>query len=263
MDVLKYNREAWDAQVEQGNMWTMPVTPDEVAAARQGDWEIIVTPDKPVPRDWFPEKIDGSDILGMASGGGQQGPILAALGANVTIFDNSPNQLGQDQMVAEREGLTIHTVQGDMADMHQLEDASFDLVINPVSTLFVPDVRPVWKEAFRVLRPGGALVTGFCNPAIYIFDIAASDDRGELLVKHKLPYSDLHSLTNEERKRFSDRNEPLEYSHTLDDLIGGQLDAGFLLAGFYEDNWHEDGKKEVPLANYMNLFVMTRAIKLK
>jgi len=261
MDVLKYNREAWDAQVEQGNMWTMPVTPDEVAAARQGDWEIIVTPDKPVPREWFPEKIEGSDILGMASGGGQQGPILAALGANVTILDNSPNQLAQDKMVAEREGMTIRMVQGDMADMHPLEDNSFDLVINPVSVVFVPDVRPVWKEAFRVLRPGGALVTGFCNPAVFIFDVAASEDRRELIVRHKLPYSDLNDLNEEERKRFSDRNEPLEYGHTWDDLVGGQLDAGFLLAGLYEDNWHPDGKKEVPLANYMDMFVMTRSIK--
>lgn len=263
MDVLKYNRDAWDRQVEKGNMWTMPVTPDEVAAARAGDWEIIVTPDKPVPRAWFPEKIEGSDILGMASGGGQQGPIFAALGANVTILDNSPNQLAQDQMVAEREGLTIRTIQGDMADMHQLEDESFDLVINPVSVVFVPDVRPVWKEAFRVLRPGGALIVGMGNPVIYIFDVAASEDHGELIVKYSLPYSDLHDLTDEERKRFSDRNEPLEYGHTWDDLIGGQLDAGFLIAGFHEDNWHPDGIKEIPLAQYMNMFVMTRAIKPK
>lgn len=261
MDVKRYNRDAWNRQVEQQNMWTVPVTPQEVAEARRGAWEIIVTPDKPVPRDWFPKDFEGVDVLGLASGGGQQGPILAALGANVTILDQSPKQLGQDAMVARREGLSIRTVEGDMADLHMFEESSFDLVINPVSTVFVPDVRPVWQEAYRVLRTGGALIAGFCNPAIYIFDLPAAEDHGELVVKHTLPYSDIEHLSQQERQRFIDRNEPLEFSHTLDDLIGAQLEAGFVLTGFYEDNWYEEGKKKIPLANHMPMFIATRAVK--
>ena len=118
-------------------------------------------------------------MLCLASGGGQQGPILAAAGANVTVFDNSPNQLAQDRLVADREGLTIETVLGDMADLSAFPDARFDLIFHPVSNVFAPDVRPVWKEAFRVLRPGGSLLAGFMNPVQYLFDDIALE-RGEL-----------------------------------------------------------------------------------
>src|SRR5205085_1973198 len=101
--------------------------------------------------DWFPP-VAGLEVLCLASGGGQQGPILAAAGARVTVFDNSPNQLAQDRLVADREGLALETVRGDMADLAAFPDARFDLIVHPCSNMFVPDVRPVWREAFRVLR---------------------------------------------------------------------------------------------------------------
>ena len=254
MDVLAHNRAGWDKQVELGNEWTIPVCPEAIAAARQGQWEIVLTPTKPVPKAWFPD-LKGRDVLCLASGGGQQGPILAAAGAKVTVLDNSPRQLAQDRLVAEREALTITTVQGDMADLSMFPDASFDLVVHPVSNCFAPAVRPVWAETYRVLRPGGALLAGFNNPVVYIFDQELAE-RGHFQVKHALPYSDLVSLTEEERQRYVEQVEPLEFSHTLEDQIGGQLDAGFMLAGFYED--YSPGE---PIADYMPTFIATRAIK--
>src|ERR1700733_13652660 len=116
MDILAYNRAAWDHAVETGNKWTVPVGSEVTVAARRGEWSLVLTPAKPVPRTWFPP-LEGLDVLCLASGGGQQGPVLAAAGANVTVFDNPPRQLGQDRMVAERDGLTIDTVEGDMADL--------------------------------------------------------------------------------------------------------------------------------------------------
>ena len=234
MDIRAYNRSAWDHSVATGNRWTVPVGPDVTAAARRGDWSIILTPTKPVPRDWFPP-LAGLDVLCLASGGGQQGPVLAAAGARVTVYDNSPKQLARDREVADRDGLTIATVEGDMRDLSAFADASFGLVFHPCSNGFVPDVRPIWREAFRVLRPGGVLLSGFVNPILYAFDDAAATDRGELVVKYPIPYSDLTSLTDEERRRYTDKGEPLVYGHTLDDQIGGQLAAGFVLTGFFED----------------------------
>src|SRR5262249_22910863 len=169
MDIVAYNRRAWDRQVEKGNRWTIPVGPEAIAAARRGEWEIVLTPTKPVPRAWFPP-LSGLPVLCLASGGGQQGPILAAAGANVTVFDNSPAQLERDRLVAEREKLDIKTVQGDMADLSAFADGSFGLIFHPCSNCFVPDVSHVWREAARVLRPGGVLLAGFTNPALYIFD---------------------------------------------------------------------------------------------
>ena len=91
-DILGHNRVAWDKLGEQGNQWTVAYDPAKIAAARQGEWELYLTEQRPVPKDWFP-RLEGADVLCLASGGGQQGPLLAAAGANVTVFDNSPSQL--------------------------------------------------------------------------------------------------------------------------------------------------------------------------
>ena len=150
MDVVAYNRQAWNQQVAQGNPWTVPVSAEVIAEERIGRWAIVLKPNIPVPRSWFPDPLNGRDVLCLASGGGQQGPVLAAAGAQVTVFDNSPAQLACDRLVAAREGLTIRTVQGDMADLSAFADESFDLIFHPVSNLFAPDVRPVWRECHRV-----------------------------------------------------------------------------------------------------------------
>jgi ubiquinone/menaquinone biosynthesis C-methylase UbiE len=255
MDVPEYNREAWDRQVEDGNPWTVPVGPEVIEAARQGRWEVLLTETKPVPRAWFPE-MAGADVLCLASGGGQQAPTFAAAGASVTVLDNSPRQLAQDRFVAERESLDLEAIQGDMRDLSVFADRSFDLVFHPVSNLFVPEVRPVWNEAFRVLRKGGALLAGFLNPVVYVFDLDLADDTGEVRVRYKLPYADAKSKSEEEVRRQIERAEPLEFSHTLEEQIGGQTEAGFLISGFYEDRHRDD-----PIAAYMPTYAATRAIK--
>ncbi|MBN1180070.1 MAG: class I SAM-dependent methyltransferase [Anaerolineae bacterium] len=258
MNVREYNRSAWDRQVEQGNRWTVPVTGEEIAAARRGEWGILLTPSKPVPRAWFPPLV-GADVLCLASGGGQQGPILAAAGARVTVFDNSPRQLEQDRIVAEREGLEIVTLEGDMADLSAFADAFFDLIFHPVSNTFVPQVRPVWREAYRVLRDGGLLLAGVTNPVVYLFDCDLAEQTGTLKVAHTLPYSDAESLSAAEKQKYAEEGSPLEFSHTLEDQIGGQLDAGFVLTGFYEDRF-ENEEWDV-LGKYMDTYIATRALK--
>jgi SAM-dependent methyltransferase len=255
MDVRAYNREAWDREVERGNEWTVPVGEDVIEAARRGRWEVVLTNTKPVPRAWFPD-LEGADVLCLASGGGQQAPIFAAAGANVTVLDNSLRQLEQDLFVAERDSLSLKTIEGDMADLSLFPDESFDLVFHPVSNLFVPEVRPVWAESFRVLRREGVLLAGFINPACFIFDLELADRSGELRVRYALPYADVTSLSEEERERQIDRGEPLEFSHTLEDQIGGQIEAGFVISGLYEDRHRDDA-----LAAYMPTCIATRAVK--
>lgn len=258
MDIRAYNRAAWDREVERGNRWTIPVSETETAAARRGQWKIFLTPSKPVPRAWFPE-LAGADVLCLAASGGQQGPILAAAGARVTVLDNSPRQLAQDRFVAERDGLEIALVEEDMADLSAFSDQSFDLIVHPVSNTFVPDVRPVWQEAHRVLRPGGALLAGFTNPAAYLFDYDLADRSGILQVKYALPYADVSSLPAEEVQQYIESQTPLEFSHTLEDQIGGQLDAGLRLTDLFEDGYREEANE--PLTKYMPVFIATRAIK--
>jgi SAM-dependent methyltransferase len=257
VDILAHNRWAWDRNVDKANPWTIPVDSEQIEAARKGRWEIVLTPSKPVPKSWFPD-LEDCDVLCLASGGGQQGPILAAAGARVTVFDNSPKQLEQDRFVAQRDELNIATALGDMADLSVFPDASFDLIFHPVSNVFVPQIRPVWREAYRVLRSGGSLLAGVTNPLRYLFDFDLYE-QGIFQVKYKIPYSDLTSISDVERQQLAEKGFPLEFGHTLEDQIGGQLDAGFLLAGFYEDNFEDE--TDDPLSPYIAMFIATRAIK--
>jgi SAM-dependent methyltransferase len=255
MDIRTYNRSAWDREVMRGNIWTQPVGSEAIQAARRGELKVLLTPSKTVPADWFPDLL-GLELLCLACGGGQQGPLFAAAGAKVTVLDNSPGQLNQDKIVAQREGLQLRLVEGDMADLSEFAAGSFDLIFHPVSNVFVPAVLPVWQEAYRVLRPGGAMLAGFANPVSYIFDFEKMDKQGELEVRYSIPYSDLTSLDAEQRQRYLEDSQPLEFGHSLEDRIGGQLQAGFLLADFYEDV-----DPTSLLCKYLPTFIATRAIK--
>lgn len=255
IDVRAFNRAAWDAEVARGNRWTLPVDAATVARARQGDWSVVLTPTRAVPREWFGE-LAGARVLALASGGGQQGPILAAAGARVTVYDNSPAQLGRDREVARRDGLSIDTVEGDMRDLRAFADATFDLVFHPCSNTFIPDVRPVWRECFRVLRPGGVLLAGIVQTFAMCVDEEA-EARGELRLVHPAPYSDLRCRSAERLAAQLRDGEPLAFGHTMEDLVGGQLDAGFLLAGWMDDGW---GGSQ-PIDSIAPAFVATRALK--
>lgn len=252
MDIVKHNKSAWDNYVDKKDRWTIPATGKELEEARNGNWGIVLTPNKKVPKDWFPQ-LKGLKILGLASGGGQQGPILATLGADVTIFDNSEKQLEQDNILSNKHNLKIKTVQGDMKDLSVFEDNSFDLIFNPCSIVFVDDVRPVWKECYRVLKPGGVLMTGLINPIIFQLD----DESLQLI--YKQPFSDIHSLPKEKLKKLKEENEPLVFGHSLSDQIGGQLDAGFTITTMFEDTWDVENI----MNDFMPSFIATRAIKQK
>ena len=254
MDVTRYNRKAWDAVADKGDELYHAMTPQQIEDARQGKWRIRITPTKAVPREWI-EPIAGKRVLCLAAGGGQQAPILAALGAKVTVLDLSEKQLQRDRDIAAAQGLDIKTVQGDMAAMDAFDDDHFDFVLNPCSVIFCDAVKPIWREVFRVLAPGGRFATGFINPLWYVFD-AAKMDKGKLKARHKIPYSDLQ-LSDKKRERLIGPERPLEFGHSLADLIGGQLEAGFQMTGFYEDRWGDDDK----LSELIDVFIATCAQK--
>lgn len=258
MEITQHNSNAWDKKVEQGSSYTQPVSSEVIRKSKVGDWAITVTTEKSVPRDWFPVSIKGLKILCLASGGGQQAPVLAAAGADVTVIDISKKQLEQDEMVAKRDGLKLKTVQGDMSNLSMFDDASFDLIVHPVANLFVKDIQPVWSEASRVLKNKGILIAGFTNPLLWIFD-NKKEDEGILDVKHKIPSSTLDHLPEDEVQAYIDSNQTIEHAHNLEDQIQGQINAGLIITGFYEDDFC--GTRIID--NYIKTFIATRAIKLK
>lgn len=226
MEYTDINAETIDRWVEEGWEWGVSVTCEQFAAARNGCWSVVLTPTKPVPAEWFPE-LAGLRVLGLASGGGQQMPLFAARGALCTVLDYSERQLESERLVAEREGYEIEIVRADMTKPLPFADCSFDLIFHPVSNCYVEDVMHVWHECYRVLKPGGRLLAGLDNGINFIFD----DDVRELC--HRLPFNPLCDPTLMDELRAGD--DGVQFSHTLEEQIRGQLKVGFRLLDLYED----------------------------
>ncbi|MDY0235831.1 MAG: methyltransferase domain-containing protein [Gudongella sp.] len=242
------NSNAFDKWVEEGWEWGQPISHEIFEKAKMDDWFVVLTPTKPVPKEWFPE-MKGAKVLGLASGGGQQMPIFAALGAKCTVLDYSKRQLQSEKEVATRENYEINMIRADMTKPLPFEDESFDLIFHPVSNSYIEDVLPVWKECYRILKKGGILLSGLDNGLNYAFD------EEETEVMYKLPFNPLKN-----KKQYDDsiKNDwGIQFSHTIEEQIGGQLRAGFILTDILQDT---NGAGKLHEYN-IPCFYATRAVK--
>lgn len=156
----EHNLRAWEKESSEGANWSSIVSAETMESVRRGDFRFSMCPDeRPIPDEWL-GPLEKVELLCLAGGGGQQGPILAGLGANVTVYDFSSNQLSLDRLAAEKYGLEINTAQGDMRDLSRFPDESFNLVVHPASNMFVDNILPVWSECYRVLRIRSERISG-------------------------------------------------------------------------------------------------------
>lgn len=241
-DYTALNARSVDGWVEAGWQWGTPVSPDECARAREGSWSVVLTPTKPVPCSWFPADMRGCRVLGLASGGGQQMPLFSLAGASCTVLDYSTRQIEAERRVAEREGYDIECVQADMTRPLPFDDESFDLIFHPVSNCFIEKVEPVWRECFRVLKPGGRLLAGLDNGINYVVD-----DDEERIVRG-LPFNPL--VCPEHRAALDVERDGVQFSHTLEEQLRGQLRAGFSLVDCYEDTNGEGRLHELGIPTF-------------
>jgi ubiquinone/menaquinone biosynthesis C-methylase UbiE len=247
------NAKTIDGWVKNGWTWGIPITHEEYIKAKDGEWNILLTGSKYVPREWFPE-LKGRKILGLASGGGQQMPIFSALGACCTVLDYSDMQLASEKIVAERENYSINIIKADMSQKFPFGDGEFDIIFHPVSNCYIEDVFHVWNECYRVLKGGGILLAGMDNGMNFLFkDIY----NGPLTVANKLPFNPLKD--KELYKILDNEKDGVQFSHTIEEQIGGQLKAGFILTDLYEDTDKDGLLRDYNIPQY----VATRAIKPK
>ncbi|WP_422486866.1 class I SAM-dependent methyltransferase [Gudongella sp. DL1XJH-153] len=249
------NQNAWDLISKSNNPYTGGLTDTDIHQAKRGKPEIRVTDNKIVPKDWLGDLSD-RHILCLAGGGGQQAPLLAAAGAKVTVLDISDGQLNQDRIAAKRWNLEINIMQGDMTDLSRLDDSQFELIIQPISNQFIPDLTKLWSECFRILSYQGILISGFMNPHQYLFDLPLLDSKGLMKVSNRLPFRGDIDLSDEKRADYFGTHGMVEFSHSLEAQIGGQIRAGFYIDGFYED-YRSDGT----LQEYFPEFYATKAKK--
>ena len=222
----KLNSEFIDKWANEGWEWGQPIDHETFEKAKNNDWSVVLTPTKPVPKEWFCE-MKGAKVLGLASGGGQQMPIFSALGAKCTVLDYSEKQLQSEKEVAKRESYEINLVKADMTKPLPFEDEAFDLIFHPVSNCYIEDVVHVWKECYRILKKGGILLAGLDNGINFIFD----DEEEKLM--NKLPFNPLKDKELYEKSLKNDWG--IQFSHTIEEQIGGQLQAGFILTDIFED----------------------------
>ena len=212
--------------IAEGWQWGKPIGHDVYCRAQQGDWDMGLTPTKPVPHRWFGD-LRGKRVLGLAAGGGQQMPLFAALGARCTVLDYCQTQLDSERMVARREGYDIDIVQADMTRPLPFADASFDLIFHPVSNCYVAEVLPIWRECYRVLAAGGVLLAGTDH---YINHIV---DEDETRIVNALPFDPLRNP--DQMRQLQQADCGVQFSHSLEEQIGGPVKAGFVLTDMYED----------------------------
>lgn len=235
MSYQDLNMQAISRWISKGWEWGIPISHETYEKALRGDWDVKLTPVKPVPHEWFGD-LRGKRVLGLASGGGQQMPIFAALGATCTVLDYSEKQLESERMVAQREGYDITIVRADMTKRLPFDDHSFDLIFHPVSNCYVYAVLPIWHECARILRPGGRLLAGLDNGLNFAFD------EDETRIVNTLPFNPLEDET--QMRQLQKTNCGIQFSHTAHEQLTGQLKAGLQLLDLYEDtngygNLHE------------------------
>ncbi len=248
MNYQDINAETIDRWIEEGWEWGTPISHETYEAAKRGVWDVLLTPTKPVPHEWLGD-LKGKKVLGLASGGGQQMPVFAALGADCTVLDYSEKQLESERLVSEREGYPIRIVRADMTKPLPFEDEEFDLIFHPVSNCYVREVKPIWRECRRVLKPGGTLLAGTDNYINYIVD----EDEREIV--NRLPFD---PVANEDQRRQLEREDAgMQFSHTLEEQINGQLQAGFTLLELLEDTNGEGRLHELNIPT----FLMLRSVK--
>ncbi len=227
MNYQDINARTIDRWVDEGWEWGRPIDHETFLRAKQGDWSVVLTPVKRVPAGWFGD-IAGKRVLGLASGGGQQMPVFCAAGAVCTVLDYSKKQLESERLVAGREGYDIEIVRADMSKPLPFEDGAFDLIFHPVANCYIEEVEPLWRECFRVLKPGGRLLAGLDNGMNFLVD-----DGDESKIVNRLPFNPLKDEAL--RRRLEDSGDGVQFSHTLEEQLGGQLRAGFRLVDLYED----------------------------
>jgi len=240
-DIYKQVEKNIDNLVDGGVHFSIPVTHEQIE-----EYKITREGDAMPPSEWLPKNIAGMKVLLLAGAGGQQAPMIAAIGADVTVIDLSDKMLEQDRIVAERENLKINIEKGNMCDLSRFSDGYFDIIVNPPSLFYVPDVIPVFKECHRVLKDGGIFMTSLPNPINYMCNY--DEEKNIYTVCNPLPF-----ISHEHDEGCAEAGW-VEYGHTWDSYIGGQLRCGFVITDCIEGYDADD-----PCDSWLH----TRAIKHK
>lgn len=202
--------------------WTASATKEALDAARNGNL-VLDFYDKKIPDEWL-TGIKDKKVLCLAGAGGLQAPLLACAGANVTVLDISDKMLAKDRELAKSENLSIEIVKGNMCDLSQFSDSTFDMVVNPPSLMYIPNLSVVFEEVYRVTKSGGEFIIMAPNPVNYLCDWVNDEEGGYYKAVHTMPWC----------SKDYDDSDWIEYGHTMEEYLGGLTKCGFAIDGYIE-----------------------------
>ena len=159
-----------------------------------------------------------------------------------------PTQIQSEIDVAAREGYDVEAIRGDMTEPLPFADETFDIIVHPVSNVYVKDADHVFRECYRVLKRGGILVCGLDNGINFITGDGTT-------ITNRLPFDPLENA--EHMRLLEEADGGIQFSHTMEEQIGCQLKAGFRLTDIYEDTNGEGRLHELNIPT----FIATRAVK--
>ncbi len=234
------NAKAWDALARRRAALAKPASDADFANP-------LRTVD---PLGWLGESIANLKVLCLAAGGGRQSALYAAAGAKVTVVDISGDMLALDRQVAAERGFDIRAIQTSMDELSMIADGEFDLVIHPVSTCYIADVQPVFREVARVVRPGGLYVSQHKSPTSLQAKTQATASGCELVETY---YREVPLPAATEPSRLREQGT-IEYLHRWEQLLGGICRAGFMIEDLVEP-MHADRTAEVGSFGHRSMFV--------
>jgi SAM-dependent methyltransferase len=223
--VLETNARAWNRLAREGAALASPA-PDEAF----DDPRRWIGGGGPSGRSWLPARLDGLKVLCLAAGGGRHGPVYAAAGAAVTVVDLSSAMLELDRAVAAERRLSLVTLQSSMDDLAGLASGAFDIVIHPVSTCYLPDVEPVFREVARVTRTGGLYLSQHKSPSSLQATLRPGVSGRYEIVSPAQPAGPLGEAPPSPLRE----SGTLEFVHTLSAIVGGICRAGFVVEDCFE-----------------------------
>ena len=211
-----HNKRAWDDRAKKGLVFARP--------ADASDIETMAA--KLLKSKWLDGGVKGKRVLCLASGGGRQSVQYAEAGAHVTVVDISPAMLELDRKIAVDRKLDIRVVEASMDDLSPLGDGTFDIVIQPVSTCYVPDIRKVYDEVARVIVPGGIYSSQHKQPGSLQADTKlAPGGRGYELTEAYYRRTPLPEVTGSIHRE----SGTIEYLHRWEQLLGWMCRPGMVI----------------------------------
>lgn len=238
--VHEHNRRAWDERARRRDSHT------EMATEKDFQNPLAAVDDL----GWLGGNVRDKRVLCLAAGGGRHGGLLAAAGAAVTVVDLSPAMLEQDRRMAFERGLSLRLVEASMTDLSMLPAAGFDVVLQPVSTCYVPDILTVYREVARVTASGGLYISQHKQPASLQAEVLPTG-RGYLVTE---PCQRAEPLPSVLPGCLHREAGTVEFVHRWEELIGGLCRAGFTLEDLVEPR-HGDPRAAAGSFGHRSLFL--------